>query len=417
MFKFDEHTTDAMTVANLNLPAFPTFDLTEKDTLKTRWNKYLKHFNTLCNVIGVTVDGQKLSMLLTYIGYEMYKIHENIITVEEPTLAQVNAASEVHFAPTSNPAYECYLFLQLKQRQDETIHEFYIRLKEQGQKCGFTNLNREIKQQVELATCSNKLQRYSFQNPDKSLSELLTIAKSFEDMKIYVDEVEKPDMHPINALCGTIYPHEVKCPAESKVFNKSKKVGHYVKCCKTKLTQKNDNHKDNSRQNPHPEQTLNRVTHSPSVPKEHKNIFVDEVYSDNDEYLFAVKDLFKDQVFETRENFITTVKIANQNVAALVYTGASVNILNMRTFTEINNRLEKPLNLKRTKDDPHLKILGEVDTVIETKTKFLESKFFVAETENINLLLGVTSLALGMIKIDKSEHMCFTISNKKNGYA
>ena len=199
-------------------------------------------------------------------------------------------------------------------------------LKEQRPKCGFTDLIREIKQQVELATCSSKLRRYSFQNPDKSLSELSTIAKSFEDMKIYVDKVEKPDAHKVNALrrtprrsgkngdlnrrgmsnthkacfrCGSIYPHEGKCPAESKVCNKCKKVGHYAKCCKTKLTQKSDNHKGNSRQNPHPEQTLNRVTHSPSVPKEDKNIFVDEVYSDNDEYQFAVKDLFKDQVFET----------------------------------------------------------------------------------------------------------------------
>ena len=66
---------------------------------------------------------------------------------------------------------------------------------------------------------------------------------------------------------------------------------------------------------------------------------------------------------------------------------------------------------------PSLKILGEVDTVIENKTKFLESKFFVAETKNINLLAAVTSLALGLIKIDKSEHMCFIINNKKNGNA
>ena len=89
------------------------------------------------------------------------------------------------------------------------------------------------------------------------------------------------------------------------------------------------------------------------------------------------------------------MKIANQNIAAFVDIGASINILNMQTFNEINNRLQKPLKLKRTKtkvctygkDDPPLKILGEVDTVIETKTKFLESTFFVAETKNINLLV------------------------------
>ena len=149
--------------------------------------------------------------------------------------------------------------------------------------------------------------------------------------------------------CSGVYPHEVKCPAESKVCNKCKKVGHYAKCCNTKLTQKSENHKDNSRQNLHPEQILNRVTHLPSVPEEHKNIFVDEVYSDNDEYLFAVKDLFKDQVFKTQENFITTVKIANKNVATLVHTGASVNILNMWTFIEINN-ITKTFEIKKNQN-------------------------------------------------------------------
>ena len=80
-----------------------------------------------------------------------------------------------------------------------------------------------------------------------------------------------------------------------------------------------------------------------------QNFFVDEVYSDNDEYLFAVKDLLECRVFKTRENFITTVKIANQNVATLVDRGASVNILNLRTFMEINSRLQKPLKKNQNK--------------------------------------------------------------------
>ena len=42
---------------------------------------------------------------------------------------------------------------------------------------------------------------------------------------------------------------------------------------------------------------------------------------------------------------------------------------------------------------------------------------FVVETRSINLLSGVTSLALGLVKIDKSDYMCFTIDNKKNDIA
>ena len=59
----------------------------------------------------------------------------------------------------------------------------------------------------------------------------------------------------------------------------------------------------------------------------------------------------------------------------------------MYTFNEINNRLPKPLKLKKNKtkvctyekDNPRLKIFGEVDTVIETKPKVVESTFFVVE--------------------------------------
>ena len=66
------------------------------------------------------------------------------------------------------------------------------------------------------------------------------------------------------------------------------------------------------------------------------------------------------------------------------------------------------------KRKPPLKIL-EVDTVIETKTKFSESKFFEVETKNINLLSSVTFLAPGLIKINKSEDMCFPVDDMKNG--
>ena len=52
---------------------------------------------------------------------------------------------------------------------------------------------------------------------------------------------------------------------------------------------------------------------------------------------------FKYQVSKTRENFIITVETDNQNVTI------SVNILNIRTFNEIDNRLPKPLKVKRTK--------------------------------------------------------------------
>ena len=70
-------------------------------------------------------------------------------------------------------------------------------------KMWITDLTKEVKQQVELKTCSNKLWGYSVQNPEKSVSELLTIAKSFEVMKAYKNDVEKSGGHTVNTLNGT----------------------------------------------------------------------------------------------------------------------------------------------------------------------------------------------------------------------
>ena len=73
----------------------------------------------------------------------------------------------------------------------------------------------------------------------------------------------------IRSRCNGGYLHKVKYQAESKVFNKCKKIGHYAKCCKTKVTQKIDNREGNRRQNPYSGQALNKIVHSPSVSQEH----------------------------------------------------------------------------------------------------------------------------------------------------
>ena len=189
-----------MAVANLNLPSFPSFDVTEKDTLLIRWKKYINRFKSLCSAVGVVDDGQKVAMLVTYIGDEMYDIYKNIITAATPAFNDVVTAFETHFAPTVNPAYETYVFRQIRQNPEESIHQFFIRLKEQGQKCDFHNLEHEIKQQIELTTNNNKLRRYSFQHQTKTLQELLRTGKSFEDMKIYTETVEKQESIPVNVI-------------------------------------------------------------------------------------------------------------------------------------------------------------------------------------------------------------------------
>ena len=83
------------------------------------------------------------------------------------------------------------MFRNFKQNSDERIQQCYIRVKQQALKCDFGDTNSEIKQQLILATNSNKLSRYCFRNPDITLENLLTYAKTLEDAESQAEEIEK----------------------------------------------------------------------------------------------------------------------------------------------------------------------------------------------------------------------------------
>ena len=132
-------------------------------------------------------------MLLTYVGEKMYEIYEQIVLgdITTQTYNGVLTAFDTHFATAVDYSYECYVFRQMKQLSDETLHQYFIRLKEQAAKCNFTDTDREIKQQIELITSNNKLRQYSFQHQDKILQEISSIRKTFESSKIQTEKITK----------------------------------------------------------------------------------------------------------------------------------------------------------------------------------------------------------------------------------
>ena len=103
-------------------------------------------------------------MLLHYVGGEVFDIYTSLLTPgEEKTYENIIKLFDEHFNPKKNISYEVYKFRNLKQRVDESIQKYYVRIKEQAMKCDFkTNLKKEIKQQIELSTNSNKLGKVYF---------------------------------------------------------------------------------------------------------------------------------------------------------------------------------------------------------------------------------------------------------------
>ena len=475
-----------MAVKNLTLPHFPTFDCNQDiSSVFSRWKKYKKRFNLLCTAIGVTDDTQKLSMLLTYVGDDTYEIYENIIPTEGTlTLNEVLERFDNHFQPQVNISYEAYLFHQMKQRSEETLHQYYIRLREQSAKCNFANTDIAIKQQIELSTSSNKLRRYSFQNPGKTLQELLTIGKTFETAKIQTTQLEKDctESTEINAVpqrntpqfqgknnssrvltptdrppkscynCGGIYPHPQSCPAQGKQCHNCGKVGHFSRYCKSRSAAPTNSRENLSNPNRSRWGTNQRSKASYSKPLnmlENASGYGHDTNNSSDECieanLFSIvspqlvltdhsdkgppsehctvlsvssvtastvseapSSVQKKRVADSvrHSDFNATLLIEKQPIKVLIDTGASVNIMNIKTFEHLNTSLQS-LNLTKSSlkvvtygSDKPLKIQGEVTVLLETAEKFTTTKFYVVNTNHRNLLSGATALTLGIINMN-----------------
>ena len=130
-----------MAVANLNIPSFPTFDLDDQTTIATRWEKYKKRFSNLCVALNIKDDKQKLALFLNYVGEELYDIYDNLLVPTEDgtheTYEHAIKLLDSHLNPKNNTSYEIYILRNLKQNIDESVHQFYIRVKQQAMRCNF----------------------------------------------------------------------------------------------------------------------------------------------------------------------------------------------------------------------------------------------------------------------------------------
>ena len=162
------------------------------------------------------------------------------------------------------------MFQNFRQNSDGKSQQFYRRLNQQALKC---DTNSEIKQQLILATSSNKLRRYCFRNPEITLKNLLVYAKNLKDAECQTEEIEKmsKDVADVNLTrkskkqnktdkrakyigkskyfgrkssqdstqkicfrCSRSYPHTVQFPSIGKTCNHCRRKNHFERCFRNK---------------------------------------------------------------------------------------------------------------------------------------------------------------------------------------
>ena len=175
-------------MAQSYLPVFPPFVVGENPTAVTSgWNKGPDRFENYLAARVIKDATRKRAMLLHFAGNDIYQIfHKLENTGEAKEYDTAKAKLTEHFKPQQNVEYERYIFRRTQQNANETLDQYYTRLKQlraafptPPQKSNHTNSN------------SSRLRRRALRNPKLTLKELLDLSRTLETSERHALGIEQ----------------------------------------------------------------------------------------------------------------------------------------------------------------------------------------------------------------------------------
>ncbi|CAN8021720.1 unnamed protein product [Ixodes persulcatus] len=245
------------------LPPFPAFIVhADRSTVGTRWRKWVTRFRNFLVACNITAPGRSKAMLLHYAREDANDIFESLCdttvgaapwTSSSPSTTTAGTPAVVaneferaigaltlHFQPRCNVEHERLLFRQERQLENESVATYHTRLRDITRRCGFSDIDGEMKSQI-IQTCTlSSLRRKALSKPTMTLTKLLDYAHSGELADLHAKGIEKDLVSSSVALnakdtaprtkshkqkssnkndvcghCGGPYPHPTtqRCPA------------------------------------------------------------------------------------------------------------------------------------------------------------------------------------------------------------
>ena len=381
--------------------------------------------------VNITNEGRQRALLLHYAGESVHDIYDAEKSSHAADTASTYEGTKTilnnYFMPKINVQMEIYTFRKCHQRDDQSLDEYATELRQLARNCNFNDVDGEMLSQIIQHCRSNRLRRRALRENDKSLSDILTLGRSLELSDRQANTIESEQKHDVHRVfekrgnksyktqqtehkwqrhsqmppnsktcekprhksqhlhntphagndkcrnCGGHYPHAESCPAKGKLCNHCHKSNHFATVCRQrKYTPIND------------------LKTSASRPM-HDNSSA----SSNDEYCYGVHGK------KTKTPF-TVAKLDDVECRLMIDTGASVNILDENTYSQIGKpKLNKrdPIQLVPYGGGKPLTVMGRCAVMVETKRNVQCHEFHVVKGYNGTLLSCTTATELGLIEI------------------
>ncbi len=153
------------------------------DNQDARWSTWLRDVELYSNACNIDFKPQKKAVLLHLVGEQAREIYYAKAQANDD-FDEVKRILSEHFTPQINIEFETFKFGELKQKDNETLDDFVVRLRTQARLCNLDNaasITLEIRKQViRGGRCSKLRQKILEAETPLRLEEILTKARTGE---------------------------------------------------------------------------------------------------------------------------------------------------------------------------------------------------------------------------------------------